>query len=68
MKDLDLYSWIALGLVLAGGINWGLVGLFNVNVISAIFGDFLSRLIFIIFGAGAGYLCYLIYLMKFKKA
>ena len=67
MKDLDLYSWIALTLVIIGGINWGLEGLFNVNLVSAIFGDLLGRLIFIIVGAGAGYLCYLIYLLKFKK-
>lgn len=68
MKDLDLYTWIALILVIVGGINWGLVGLFNVNLVSAILGDLLGRLIFIIVGAGAGYLCYLIYKMKFKKS
>ena len=67
MKDLDLYSWIALALVVVGGINWGLMGLFNVNLVSAIFGDLLGRLIFIVVGVGAGYLCYLIYLTKFKK-
>ena len=68
MKDLDIYTWIALILVIVGGINWGLVGLFNVNLVSAIFGDLLGRLIFIIVGAGSGYLCYLIYQMKFKKS
>lgn len=68
MKDLDLYTWIALILVIVGGINWGLVGLFNVNLVSAILGNLLGRLIFIIVGAGAGYLCYNIYLLKFKKA
>lgn len=68
MKDFDLYTWIAFILVIVGGINWGLVGLFNVNLVSAILGDLLGRLIFIVVGAGAGYLCYLIYLQKFKKA
>lgn len=68
MKDLDLYTWIALILVIVGGVNWGLVGLFNVNLVSAILGDLLGRLIFIVVGGGAGYLCYLIYLQKFKKA
>lgn len=68
MKDFDLYTWIAFILVLVGGINWGLVGLFNVNLVSAILGDLLGRLIFIVVGVGAGYLCYLIYLQKFKKA
>lgn len=68
MKDLDLYTWIALILVIVGGINWGLMGLFNVNLVSAILGELLGRLIFIVVGGGAGYLCYLIYLQKFKKA
>lgn len=68
MKDFDLYTWIAFILVIVGGINWGLVGLFNVNLVSAILGDLLGRLIFIVVGVGAGYLCYLIYLQKFKKA
>lgn len=68
MKDLDLYSWIALILVIVGGVNWGLYGLFNFNLIQGILGDLLGRLIFIVVGAGAGYLCYLIYLQKFKKA
>lgn len=68
MKDLDLYTWIALILVIIGGINWGLMGLFNVNLVSAILGDLLGRLIFIVVGGAAGYLCYVIYLQKFKKA
>jgi uncharacterized membrane protein YuzA (DUF378 family) len=67
MKDLNLYGFIALILVLVGGINWGLFGLFNVNLIEAILGSLLGRLIFIVIGVGAGYLIYLLYLEK-KKA
>ena len=67
MKDLTMYGWIALILVIIGGINWGLVGLFNTNIISAIFGNLLGRIIFIIVGVAAGYLCYLLYLEKSKK-
>lgn len=68
MKDFNLYGWIALVLLVVGGINWGLVGLFNVNVISGIFGYMIGRLIYIIVGVAAGYFCYLIYLDKAKKA
>lgn len=67
MRDLNLYGWIALILVIVGGINWGLVGLFNVNIISGLFGVILGRLIFIIVGVAAGYLAYLAYLEKIKK-
>jgi uncharacterized protein len=68
MKELSLYGWIALILVLVGGINWGLVGLFNVNIVSAILGNMLGRLVFIVVGVAAGYLCYLLYLEKMKKS
>lgn len=67
MKDLNMYGWVALILVLVGGINWGLFGLFNVNIVSAILGNMLGRLIFIIVGVAAAYLCYLVYLEKAKK-
>lgn len=68
MKDLELYSFIAQILVLVGGINWGLVGLFDVNIISAILGNMLGRLVFIIVGVAAGYLIYMLYKDKMKKA
>lgn len=68
MKELNLYSWIALVLVLIGGINWGLVGLFNINIVTLLLGMLLGRLVFIIVGIAAGYLCYLIYLDKMKKS
>ncbi|HEX4044308.1 MAG TPA: DUF378 domain-containing protein [Gammaproteobacteria bacterium] len=67
LNTLDLYGKIAYIIVLIGGINWGLVGLFNLNLVSALFGMMLGRLIFIVVGIAAGYLCYLIYLEKMKK-
>lgn len=66
LKEVDLYTQIALVLVIVGGIFWGLFGLFNVNILSAIFGG-LARLIDIVIGVGAGWLCYKIYLEYFKK-
>ncbi|MBX3709156.1 MAG: DUF378 domain-containing protein [Gammaproteobacteria bacterium] len=68
LKELDFYSQIAFILVLIGGILWGLVGLFNLYLITAILGDLLGRLIYIIIGLGAGWLCYHVYLEKMKKA
>ena len=67
MKDLDLYSFISLILVLVGGINLGLLGLFDVNLIMAILGVMLGRLLFIIIGAAAGYLGYMLYIDRMKK-
>jgi uncharacterized protein len=65
MVNTGMLSFIAWILVIIGGINWLLVGLFNVNLVAAIFGvSILARLIYIIVGLAA---CYLIYLKYQKK-
>lgn len=67
LKEFDLYNQIALIIVIVGGILWALVGLFNLDLLTAIFGG-LARLLYIIVGVAAGWLCYQIYLEKMKKA
>jgi uncharacterized membrane protein YuzA (DUF378 family) len=67
MRELTMYGWVALILVLVGGINWGLVGLFDFNIVTGIFGMMLGRIIFIVVGVAAGYLAYLIYKDKVKS-
>ena len=49
MKVLDI---IALILVIIGAINWGLIGLFNFNLVETIFGHMtvMSRIIYILVG------------------
>lgn len=45
--------WIALVLVIIGALNWGLVGLFQFDLVAALFGgptSPLSRLIYILVG------------------
>lgn len=44
--------WIALILTVLGAINWGLLGAFEFNLVSALFGQFpyLARLIYILIG------------------
>jgi len=51
---------IALILVIVGGLNWGLVGLFDFNLVAAIFGEgsTLSRIIYILVGLAALYMIY----------
>ena len=48
-------NFITLLLVIVGGLNWGLVGLFDFNLVAAIFGDMslLSRIVYILVGASA---------------
>lgn len=52
MRILKIISFI---LVIIGALNWGLVGLFNFNLVSTIFGDmtFLSRTVYILVGLAA---------------
>jgi len=49
MKIIDK---IALALVIIGAINWGLIGIFNFNLVDAIFGvmSVLSRIIYTLVG------------------
>lgn len=49
MKIIDT---IALILIIIGAINWGLVGLFNFNLVDTIFGtmSIISRIIYILVG------------------
>jgi uncharacterized membrane protein YuzA (DUF378 family) len=52
MKTLQM---IALVLLIVGGLNWGLVGLFNFDLVATIFGDMslLSRVVYILVGLSA---------------
>lgn len=54
MKKMNALDWVASILVLVGAINWGLIGLLNFNLVSAIFGDTIfSRIIYILVGVSA---------------
>jgi len=52
MKQIN---WIACVLVIIGGLNWGLIGLFDFNLVGAIFGSlvWLERLIYVLVGISA---------------
>jgi uncharacterized membrane protein YuzA (DUF378 family) len=53
-------DWIALLLVIVGGLNWGLVGLFNLDLVAALFGagSALARIVYILVGLAAVYMIY----------
>jgi uncharacterized membrane protein YuzA (DUF378 family) len=55
-KSLELMDKIALVLLFVGGITWGLLGIFNWNLIGALFSGFMARLIFIVVGIAAVYM------------
>ncbi len=56
MEKNIAYS-VALVLVIVGGLNWGLVGAFDFDLVAALFGDMsmLSRAVYILVGLSAIY-------------
>ena len=62
MKTLH---WVAVVLLIAGGLNWGLIGLFNYDFISSIFGlGGLTQSIYILIGASAVWRLYDVFITK----
>ena len=57
---MNVLDTLAYALVVVGGINWGLVGFFNYNLVDSIFGEdsALSRVIYAVVGLSALYLIY----------
>lgn len=59
MPALSILNRVALALVIIGAINWGLVGLFQFDLVAALFGGqqaVLSRVVYALVGL-AGLLC-----------
>lgn len=57
MGTLD---WIALVLVIIGGLNWGLVGLFNWNLVEAILGvNVVANIVYVLVGLSALWMIYM---------
>ena len=51
----SVVSWIALILLIIGGLNWGLVGIWNWDLVAAIFGagSVVARIVYILVGVAA---------------
>ena len=55
---MSTLGWVAWVLVVIGALNWGLVGLFDYNLVDAIFGEMsgVSRIIYVLVGLSALYM------------
>lgn len=64
-KRFNTMDGIASVLTIIGAVNWGLVGLFNFDLVETIFGSksFVSRAIYTIVGLAGLYLIYTTYKM-----
>ncbi|MBX3596780.1 MAG: DUF378 domain-containing protein [Rhizobiaceae bacterium] len=54
MKAINI---LTLALIIVGGLNWGLVGLLNFDLVATLFGagSALSRLVYVLVGASAAW-------------
>ncbi len=63
MKRTGKIDWIALILVIIGGINWGLVGIFKFNLVEFLFAESLvANIIYTLVGISAIYT--IVYILK----
>ena len=62
------HEWVAVVLLVVGGLNWGLVGLFNFDLVEAIFGSgsVLQKIVYILVGLAALYMIYYHYIEEKK--
>ncbi len=53
-------DWVAFVLVMIGGINWGLIGAFNLDLVNAILGAIpaIEKIVYILVGLSALYMIY----------
>lgn len=63
------YQSLALLLVVIGAVNWGLIGLVGVNVVSALFGagSAVERVVYVLVGLGGAFVAWNQYMATGKK-
>ena len=67
---LNVVDMVAYVLAVVGGLNWGLVGFFNYNLVDKIFGvgSGASRVVYAVVGVAAVYLVYTFTKLVSKEA
>lgn len=59
-RKLNALDWVAMVLLISGGVNWGLVGAMHIDLFAILLGDFtiLTRLLYLAVGLSALYAIY----------
>lgn len=59
-RAMGAVDWIAMLLLIVGGVNWGLVGAFGVDLVASILGEgtIASRVVYVLVGLSALYAIY----------
>ena len=66
MKEMGALDWVVFALLVVGALNWGLVGLANINVVELILGSIpiLLRLVYVLVGVAGLYKIYKVLMAK----
>ncbi len=55
-SKMKWYDWLAIVLLIIGGLNWGTVGLLDMNLVEIVFGTAMfTKLVYILVGVAAIY-------------
>lgn len=67
---MNALDWVAMILLVVGGLNWGLVGVFEWDLVAEIFGDgsTVSRIVYTLVGLSALYVLITMPMKKSKPA
>jgi uncharacterized membrane protein YuzA (DUF378 family) len=57
MNNLNVFDWLTVAVLVVGGVNWGMIGAFNIDLVSYLFGEMttLTRVIYSLVGISAVY-------------
>jgi uncharacterized protein len=60
MAEKKVLDWIAYIVLIIGGLNWGLIGLLNFDLIAFVFSSFMifEKIIYLLIGISALYVLY----------
>jgi uncharacterized membrane protein YuzA (DUF378 family) len=66
---LTAVDWVAMILLIVGGVNWGLVGLMGLDVVATILGEgtMASRVVYMLVGLSALYAIYMSFKLGERK-
>ncbi|MDE3046608.1 MAG: DUF378 domain-containing protein [Verrucomicrobiota bacterium] len=55
MKNSHLLEMVVAILLIVGGLNWGLIGLFRFDLVTSVFGEMIAHIVFVLVGLSALY-------------
>jgi len=66
MKNCTVLDWVAKIFVVIGAVSWGLIGAFDFNLVTTIFGDMsmLTRTVYVLVGVAGLYVLYRMFTCK----